>query len=105
MKIRNSKFDLTGDSNETITVAVDSPTGEVINYVLNGKPWGGGSFVLDKTVTSIFKLSMTVTYKATAGGSATMTITGSNGGDVSRNKEQQAPEELFDVAIYRFTIV
>ena len=105
MKIRNNKFDLTGDNGEVITVGVSSPTGEVITYVLNGKTWAGGSFTLDKNAMPVFKLSVMIIYKDKSGGSATITVTGSNGGDVSTDKETQAPGEPFDAAIYRFTIL
>ncbi len=111
MKIRHNKFDLTGEDGEVIRVAVSpinpppSPTSEVITYVLNGKPWPGGSFTLDKSVIGVFKLSVMILYKGKSGGGATITVTGSYGGDVSTDPEAQAPEEPYDAPIYRFTIL
>lgn len=111
MKIRHNKFDLTGDDGEVITVAVSPitppplPPAEVITYVLNGKPWAGGSFTLDKNVFGVFKLSIMIVYKGKSGGGATIKVTGSHGGDVSTDPEAQAPEEPYDAPIYRFTIL
>jgi hypothetical protein len=104
MRIRNGdELDLEGANTERITVAVDSS--DVINYVLNNKPWGGGSFVLDKHTAPVYTLLVTVTYKDTSGGGCLITVTGSNGGDVSDHDENQAPGEPSDEARYTFTIV
>jgi hypothetical protein len=107
MQIRNhDELDLVGANDETITVTITvADNGVVNNYVLNGKPWPGGSFVLDRTVAPVFKLLVSTIYKGDSGGRCEITVTGSGGGDVSVHDEVQAPGEVFDAAMYKFTIV
>jgi hypothetical protein len=101
-----NELDLAGQDGETISVAITGSNGIAPNnFVLNGRAWSGGSFRLDKTVSPVFKLLVQTTYKASSGGSCEITVTGSNGGDTSVHDEVQAPGEMFDAAMYTFTIV
>ena len=106
MQVNNgNELDLAGDDGETITVAISASNGVLNNYVLNGKPWGGGSFQLDKTVAPVFKLLVQTIYKTSSGGACEINVTGSAGGDRSVHDEVQAPGEAFDAAMYTITIL
>jgi len=105
MRMKNhDELDLIGDNNETITVAVTA-NGAVVNFVLNGQAWPGGSFVLDRNVAPVFKLLAQTTYQGASGGHCQIRISGSNDGDVSVHDEVQAQGEAFDAVVYKFTIV
>jgi hypothetical protein len=106
MQIKNgNELDLAGAHGETITVAITQGAGNVvINYVLNGQTWGGGSFTLDKSVAAVFKLLVQTIYKTQTGGSCEITVNGSEGGDVSVHDEFQSPGETFDAAMYTFVV-
>jgi hypothetical protein len=107
MKLKNNnELDIIGADGEVITVTISGSAGALVNnFVLNGAPWPGGSFKLDKTVGPIFKLLVQTIYKTTSGSTCEITITGSGpGGDVSVHDEVQGPGEAFDASIYKFTI-
>jgi hypothetical protein len=105
MKNQN-ELDLAGDDGEEITVeVVAEKNNPVLNYVLNGKPWTGKKFKLDRNVKPVFKLLVQAIYKTDTGGSCEIRVTGSNGGDVSEHTEFQSPGESFDAAVYTFTIL
>ena len=106
MRIRNfDELDLAGDNGEVITVDITRTNNNpIINFVLNGIPWPGGSFSLDAGVLPVFKLLAQVVYKTTSGGSAEFRVTGSSGGDISIHDESQSPGEAFDVCMYSFII-
>lgn len=106
MQMRNNdELDLAGQDGEAITVKITSvSSGTINNFVLNGNPWAGGSFTLDKTVAPVFKLLVQTIYKTDSGNACEITVTGSNGGDVSVHDEIQAPGEAFDAAMYTFIV-
>lgn len=102
----NNELDLAGKDSETIIVAITKSMGSPVNnYVLNGSPWAGGSFKLDKAITPVFKLLVQTIYKGSSGGACEITVTGSLGGDVSVHDEVQAPGEMFDAAMYTITVL
>ncbi len=107
MQVRNGdELDLAGSQGETINVAITKGASNVvINYVLNGQNWGGGTFQLDKNVAPVFKLLVQTIYKTQTGGSCEITVTGSQGGDVSEHDEFQSPGETFDAAMYTFIVL
>ncbi len=107
MQVNNGdELDLAGKNTEVITVSItDSTAGTVINYVLNGAHWSGGSFTLDNTVASVFKLLVQTVYKTSSGSKCEITVTGNLGGDTSVHDEVQAPGELFDAVMYTFIVL
>jgi hypothetical protein len=106
MQIRNGdELDLAGNNGEAIMVRISKSVGTVNNFVLNGQTWDGGTFTLDKMVTTVFKLLVQTIYKTDSGNSCEITVTGSNGGDVSVHDEIQSPGETFDAAMYTFIVL
>lgn len=106
MQVKNgNELDLAGAQGETINVVITKGgSNVVINYVLNGQTWVGGSFKLDKSIASTFKLLVQTIYKTQTGGNCEITVTGSQGGDVSVHDEFQSPGETFDAAMYTFIV-
>jgi hypothetical protein len=106
MQMKNGdELDLAGVQGETINVTITKGASNVvINYVLNGKTWGGGSFQLDNNVAPVFKLLVQTIYKTQTGGNCEITVTGDQGGDVSVHDEFQSLGETFDAAMYTFVI-
>ena len=106
MQIKNGdELDLAGSQGERINVAITAGSSNVvINYVLNGQSWPGGSFQLDQNVSAVFKLLVQTIYKTQTGGNCEITVTGSQGGDTSVHDEFQSPGESFDAAMYTFIV-
>jgi hypothetical protein len=106
MQVRNGdELDLAGAQGEVINVAITKGgSNVVVNYVLNGQTWAGGSFPLDNRVAPIFKLLVQTIYRTSTGGNCEITVTGSGDGDVSVHDEFQSPGETFDAAMYTFII-
>lgn len=107
MQMKNDdELDLIANDGEVITVDITQSNGSINNFVLNGQAWNGpGSFTLQKAIVPVFKLLVSTIYQTTTGGTCEITVTGSNGGDVSVYDEAQSPGETFDAAMYTFTIV
>ena len=99
----------------TVEVNANEDVAEV-RYSLNAATWDGGTFTVRMTnppkPPNIPSMSLVigVIYSGASGGAATITITGSKGGEPSIVELEQAPaiegleEEASDIANYRIFI-
>jgi hypothetical protein len=115
--INGSKSKIRCADGEVITVAVAPNAGVgAVRYSLDGEKWTGGSFPVNQKNPPISSdsprraLSIGVVYNGDSGGKATITITGSGGGESSVLKVEQSPKtdtqeaEVLDMPLYRFYI-
>ncbi|MCA1641719.1 MAG: hypothetical protein LC785_07175 [Acidobacteria bacterium] len=109
--IDGSKGKIRCDDGEQITVVVAPNAGvAAVRYSLDGKKWGGGSFPVNQAnpphppTAPLRALAVAVVYSGDIGGAATLTVTGSSGGDTSVINVTQAQGEVLDMVLYRFYI-
>jgi hypothetical protein len=103
---------LSCEAGETLTVTVEpnDKTSESIVYSLDGRKHDGSPFPASNashppkgrnTPTRIFSVGVIYVDKTNGGGSARITITGSEGGDTSRiTVRQSRPAEAGDITNY-----
>lgn len=102
MRMRNNNpLDLEAADGEVIAAGVQATgTTPVVNYLLNGKAWAGGQFVVSKAVDPM-ELRVQVVFSGTSGGVYDITLMG-DGGSNSRYSVGQPHGEA--VNSFYFTI-
>jgi hypothetical protein len=81
MRVRNNNpLDLEADDGETVAVAVQAKgTVPVVNFILNGQPFQGGSFTASKQQADPAQLFVQVVFSGGSGGVYDVTLIGAGG--------------------------